>query len=199
MTLYIMTLAEMKGALGIQDTRDDALLTLWMEGLQGRFDLACRRKFLYAAAAEETFDGGVSELLVKRFPIDAVASVTLDGDALSEDADDYTVDRQRGAIAFGIGVWPWPEGMQTIAVRYAGGFVKSDGTAAPLTDETDLSWLRRAMLMQGTYEWRNRETLGLASVGARGVNVQAAAGVALAGQTLLPEVETVLAPLKRWA
>jgi hypothetical protein len=53
--------------------------------------------------------------------------------------------------------------------------------------------------MQGAFEWRNREKIGLAQVSQSGVSVAAGAQVALAlkFQSLLPEVETMLLKYKK--
>jgi hypothetical protein len=66
-------------------------------------------------------------------------------------------------------------------------------------DAADVYNLRRAVLMQGAFEWRNRTTIGLGQVSQSGTTVAAGAQVALAlkGQTLLPEVQTVLQPYRR--
>ena len=204
MNLYIATLAELKTMLGITDTGDDSAITQMAVAIQGRFDSHCRRQFLYAASQTEYLDGGVSELLVHRWPIASIASIIVDIDqAWSTDdalaSTDYRLNMKRGKIVYGTGTYPWPEGFQNIRVVYAGGFVKSDGTAADHVEAGDLETLRRGFLMQVGYEWRNKEILGITQISQNGASVQAGAGVALAlkGMTLMPEVELTLQPLKR--
>lgn len=204
MTLYIATLAEIKADLGITDADDDLTLQRWLLGLQGRFDTHCRRTFLYQAVETEIFDGGAASLYMRRWPITGVHSIKIDADqdwdaAAALSSADYVVAPRRGRIVYGRGTGNWPDGAQNIQVVYAGGFVKSDGTAAAYVDEGDLQALKRAFAMQASYEWRNRRTLGMAAVSAQGVNVQQSAGgmLSMAGQTLLPEVESALKPLVR--
>ncbi len=205
MSLYIATLDEVKADLGIGDTEDDAVLTRWLEGLQGRLDGFCNRRFLYSAAETEIVDGGVTAVLVRRFPIASVTEIIIDADQNwsaddALDSDDYRLNYRRGAIVYGIGRKKWPAGTQNIRVRYAGGFIKSDGTAADHVDDYELQLLKRAFLMQGEFEWRNRDTLGITQISHSGASKQVGAGTQLAikGITLLPEVEQTLVPLKRF-
>jgi len=204
MSLYIVTLAEMKAQLGITDSTDDAVLTIWMQGLQGRLDLACNRKFLYDAAVTEYFDGGETYLYAKNFPIASVTSVHMDADmAWGDDtllaSDGYRVNLKRGKIAYDISGQKWPEGFQNIRVIYAGGFVQSNGTAASGVSDNELQLLRRAFFLQMDFEWRNRRSLGMAQVSSQGVTIQQGQQVQLLmkERTLLPEVESMLTPLKR--
>ena len=206
MGLYIVTLAEMKAELGVEDTNDDAVLTEWMEGIQGRFDEYCQRIFLYEADEEEIFDGDVTSLAVKRWPIDSAADISIYIDADQAwgsdtllDSDDFRVNYRRGRIVYGTGTSKWTAGFQNIKVVYSGGFVKSDGTAATGVEATQLDALRRAFFMQLGFEWRNRETLGITQISQSGAARQVGAGVALAlkGKTLMPEVAETLRPFMR--
>lgn len=206
MSLYIATLAEAKADLGIGDTADDAVLTRWLEALQGRLETHCGRVFLEEASRREIHDGGVSELLVAAWPIESVSEILIDGDQDWTDpsdtltTDDYLVEHKRGRIIYGRGSARWPALRQGIRVTYTGGLLDANGAAANShCAAADVQALKRAFLMQGEFEWRNRQTLGLAQISATGMTVQAGAQVALAlkGQTFLPEVETTLAPLRR--
>jgi hypothetical protein len=204
MSLYIATIEEIRASMGITDTQDDAQLTILAEGLQARFDAACGRGFLYTQGVEQFFDGDVRHLYLARFPLDTVASIHVsteqvwDADSLLT-ADSYRINKARGKILYGWnGLWHWPSGAGNIRVVYTGGVVKADGSFAPGVNE-ELALLRRALFMQLSYEWRNKETLGLSQVSAGGVSVGATPAVALAlkGSTLLPEVQSMLAPLMR--
>ena len=195
MSLYIVTLAEMKAELGLGDTTDDAVLTRWMNGLQGRFDDECGRALLRGADIEEIHDGGESWLFLARFPVESIASVHVAADQDWSDvnklsASDYILNKPRGRLMpAGIGD-KWPEGAQNIRVVYAGGFVACDGvvgagqSAMPET-------IRRAFFIQAGFEWRNRLELGKASVSMQGQSVQ------LAEAKLLPEVRDALATYRR--
>lgn len=195
--LYVLTLDEMKDALGIKDADDDAQVTDLLEGLQGRFEAECNRRFLYGSGIEELFDGGKQWLLVRTFPIDAVASIHVDPDQVWDagtviDDDDYRVNKARGRIVFGTGEYYWPSGFQNVRVIYSGGLIKDDFSAAPGADTGDIESLRRAVRMQGNFEWRNKQSLGVQSIGQQGMNVS------LAKAELLPEVKAILNGLRRF-
>lgn len=196
MSLYIMSLANMKSVLGITDTADDALLTIWMEQLQGRFDEHCQRRFLYSASETEYFDGGTTSLFVRRWPIASIGSIIIDADQAwsADDAIDsmaYRVNHKRGSLLYGTAGVPWPCAPQGIRVVYAGGFVKSDGTAAAHVDDYELKALQRALLLQANFEWRNRKQLGLSQVSAQGNAIN------MAPCELLREVKDCLVPFRR--
>lgn len=197
MALYIATLAEVKADLAIADTTDDAVLTRWLEGLQGRFDACCGRRFLYSSEETEILDGGVKSLFVRRWPIASMSAVAIDVDQdwTDEDnvldSDDYIVEHRRGALLYGRGFAPWPEGRQCIRLVYAGGFVTNLGAAASYVDAYELQTLKRAFLMQGEFEWRNRRTLGLSQVSQNGT------ALSIAPAALLPDVASALASLAR--
>lgn len=207
MVLYIETLANIKADLGIPDTTDDAVLTRWLLGLQGRFDMHCRRVLLKQTDRIEIFDGDVSSLMLDAFPVESVSEVVIDADQDWTNAnsilssDDYLIASRRGRLLYGRGDSPWPAGNQCIRVTYTGGLVASDGTAAnAYVDEAHVQALKRAFAMQSEFEWRNRTGIGVSQMNASGVVMSMAPGVPLAlkEKTLLPEVETVLAPLVRY-
>ena len=195
--LYILTLDEMKDALGIKDADDDAQVTALLEGLQGRFDQECNRRFLYGSGIEELFDGGTQLLLVRAFPIDSVTSLHVDPDRQWTadtllNASGYACNKARGRIVYGLGEYYWPIGFQHLRVIYSGGLIKDDFSAAPGADTGDIESLRRAVRMQGNFEWRNKQNLGTSNVSVGGVSL------ALAKAELLPEVKAILNGLRRY-
>jgi hypothetical protein len=195
MSLYICTLAEIKTYLEITDTTDDTLLTLIAEGVQGRFDRECNRTFLKGDYTE-TFDGGAMWLLLDAYPVVSIASVSIGGTALASDG--YTLNAKRGRLGYGDGDSRWPEQMQSIDVAYTGGYVAAGDT--PGTDETAMpEALRRALLLQVGFDYRNRKTMGIAQVSSGGVSMQQGSqpSLALKMQTLLPEVVSTLNTFRR--
>jgi hypothetical protein len=190
--LYIRTIDEIRAMLGIADTRDDGAIVLWAEGLQGRFDDHCRRVLLREAAAVELHQGGSAMLYLLHYPVETVHSITIDGVAISVPE---RVDRMRGRISGGLHGWDEGE----IALTVTGGLIQADGTRAPLAPAGEVMALKRAFDLQLNYEWRNRKTLGIAQVSQQGASMQAPAMItlALAGMTLLAEVESTLQPLRR--
>lgn len=190
--LYIATLAEIKAQLGIDDPNDDAALSLWLEGLQGRLDSHLGRTLAYAASVTEYFDGGGLALYVARYPVVSVASVVVSDDQdwsgespLTEAAGDMRINYDRGRISYGTrGTERWPEGKQNIRVVYAGGYQAAEIPQA----------IKGAYIMQATFEWRNRQNLGTSQISANGATVQYGAN----GMILLPDVMAVLAPYRRF-
>jgi hypothetical protein len=196
MSLYIVSLAEMKQDLGISDTRDDAALTLWMEGLQGRFDDHLDRVLLRNERVE-IHDGGESFLYLKSFPVESVTTVHLDHDQEWNadsllNATDYRLRADRGLLTFGSfgPIMAWPEGFQNIRVAYVGGYLAT-GTSPGEGQTAIPDAIRRCFFLQAGFEWRNRTNLGKESVSAQG------ASVALAPAQLLPEVKSGLQPYRR--
>jgi hypothetical protein len=193
-SLYILTLSELKSDLGIADTTDDSALTRLMEGLQARFDSHLDRKLLRMAGEIEILSGGVTQLLLARFPVETVASVHVsfeqawDASTLVAAAD-YTLNQPRGRLSLRSG-YAWPDGEQNIRVIYTGGFVAAGAT--PGSGQTAMPEdLRRAFLMQASFEWRNRTTLGKTNISAQGISV------AISPAKFLPEVTDCLEALRR--
>ena len=196
MSLYIATLTEIKGDLGIGDSTDDAPLTRLAEVLQGRFDAELNRVLLRTSGALEYFDGGQTVLLLQHWPAESVA-VYMDADrafaaASLLAATDYTLNAARGRLHYGDGASDWPDyGRQTIKVVVTGGYVAAGST--PGAGQTAMpEGIRRAFLLQIGFEWRNRRSLGQQSVSAQG------ASVSLAPAQLLPDVKAALAPFRRF-
>jgi hypothetical protein len=195
-SLYIATLAEIKADLGISDSTDDAALTRLAEVIQGRFDALCQRVFLRTASAVEYFDGGERILLLEHWPVESVA-VYLDADrafaaASLLAATEYTLNAARGRLHYGDGSVAWPDyGRQTIKVVVTGGYVAA-GSSPSAGQLAMPEGVRRALLLQVGFEWRNRRNLGQQSVSAQGANVS------LAPADLLPDAKAALAPFRRY-
>lgn len=203
--LFMVTLLEMKENLGIEDSMDDAVLERWLVGLQSRIEDHCRRKFARVVDQVETLNGGHPFLFLDRWPLESVASVHVsdaqEWDAGSLlDAASVRTDFIRGKMMYGTNPNGslWPRGFQNIRVQYTGGFVAAGETVEAGQFEMDDS-LRRAVMMQGEFEWRNRKVLGVGQMSAQGVSISAKPSVALSlkGKTFMPEVGTTLAPLRR--
>lgn len=191
MSLTIAALDEIRLELGITDNTDDAALLQKAEGLQGRFDEHLGRTLARGVAVEETFDGGVTWLLLARFPVEAVTAVYIDDEL--QDTDDYRLNPGRGRLAWDGGIYgddKWPAGMQNIRVVYNGGYV-ARGTPVVAGQNAMPEAIRRAFLMQIGFEWRNRMTMGAESISTQG------GSVSLAPAKFLPEVEAGLAAWRR--
>lgn len=189
------TLAELKAELGITDTTDDTALTELIKGLQGRFEGYCSRRFERSVGVTALFDGGTKYICLPRWPVESVASVKIDadGDFTSPDEtltenDDFYLKKERGILAFAGDLWP--EGVDHIQVVWTGGFVAAGTTVQSGQYEMPYD-LRRALFMQAGFEWRNRRSLGAASVSSNGQSMT------IAPAQLLPEVTAALFQLRR--
>lgn len=194
--MVIVTLDEARQNLGIEDTRDDAALARTIAGLEGRFEDHLRRLLARCEGQVDTMDGGGRWLFLRRFPVETVTEVRIDaaqnwGDETIVDATDVRLNAERGYLAYGPCGVPWPAGVCNIRVTYTGGYVPA-GQTAGTGQHAMPEAIRRALLLQLGFEWRNKNNLGAASVSAQG------ASVALAPAKLLPEVEDALAPYIRY-
>lgn len=190
--LYIRTIDEIRSILGIADTRDDAAITAWAEGLQGRLDAHCQRTMLAEANVKELHQGGAGMLYLMHYPVEMVSTIEIDGLAVPLPR---RMDRVRGRLPGGLHGWDEGE----IAVTLTGGLIKPDGTRAALALEADVQTLKRAFDLQLNFEWRNRKTLGISQISQQGASMQAGTqpSLVIKGMTLLPEVETTIQPLRR--
>lgn len=184
--LWMMTLAETKARLGINDPIDDASITAAIEFLQGRFEAELSRTLLRGTYTEY-FDGGETSLFLSAFPVETITSITVSGEVL--DVAGYAWYRNRGVIKR-IDGSVWPTGIQNITVIYVGGYVAAGTEAAAGQYALDAS-LRGAFAMQFDFEWRNRNNLGTNSLSAQGASIN------LAPAKFLPEVQRVLDLAKR--
>lgn len=191
MSLFLATLADLHAALGIAtaDTTDDTALTTLLEGLQGRFEDFCGRKFLRTADVLEYPTPGQRYVQLERFPLESVAAFWLDpagefSEVTKIPVTELVLNKVRGRIL--LKYWAdWPEGNH-VKVQYTGGYV-AVGTTASTGQYAVPDGLRRLVIMQAAFEWRNKTTLGTTAVSGQGVNVQGAAA------DLLPEVKAGLA------
>jgi len=198
-SLYVVTLAEMKANLGISDAQDDTVLTRWLEGLQDRIEQALGRELLRQVGAEEILDGGERFVYVKRWPVESGTTPRVwlstdqdwcDDNELDFDLQEFLVKWDRGKFSYGVGNYNWPGGFQNVRIVYTGGFVAA-GESAGAGQSVMPEGIRRGTFIQGEFEWRNREHLGQRSINAQGASVN------LAPAQLLPEVVRIIEAFKR--
>ena len=188
----IVTLAELKAELGIADTADNNALTQLISAIQGRFEDLCGRRFDRAERTER-HNGGTSFINLRAFPVETVAEVkhiAPDGtETVYEQGSDFYLVTYRGRILTEQRV-PFPEGVESMSVRYTGGFVPA-GTSPQAGQYAMPDGLRRVFFMHAASEHRNRTNLGLTSVKAQG------SSISLSPAALLPEVRDGLAEYRR--
>ncbi len=128
----LTTLAVVKDELGITDGSQDGALRRYISSASAAASQYCNRKFQAETVKDEFWPdrdpyqyqlpGGAGQLQLTRWPVGSVASVTENGDPLT-DAADYRVDPDNGSILRLDGsLYPtnwkaWP-----LSVQYVGGF-----------------------------------------------------------------------------
>lgn len=179
--LYIVTLSEIKAVLGITDDQDDAQLTLLAQGLQGRFENFSRRLLKREENRVETHDP-TATVFLRLFPVEDIASVKI-GDE-TYDGSEISWTAERGYVH----IIELYRVRNPIEITYTAGYhLPGEPGMFPMPED-----LRRALLMQLRYEFKNKDTLGMTSMSAQGHSVN------LSPADLLPEVKSILQPYRRY-
>ncbi len=188
--MYICTLDEIKAQIGIDDTEEDAALTIWVDGLESRFERYLQRKLLRQVDREQYFSGrGDSRVVyLDLFPVESITEVTIEEQAHSG----YGLIRNRGRLLYSdvLDGTSWPYGDDNIRVVWTGGYVAA-GEVVGAGQHAMPDDIRRALILQVSYEWRHKEQIGLKSVGMDGTNIS------MAPASLLMEVKDSLGPYRR--
>ena len=177
-TLYMATITELRAEAGIPDSNDDAELTRRALGLQGRFEDHCNRLFKREVGRVETHFYHRT-IFLDLFPIEQITSVKVE----NVEVGSWALRSDRGVLRV-----DGNDPSDIVEVTYTGGY-SAAGTQVgefPMPEG-----LRRALFLQFGYEWRNKNQLGNASMGAQGVSVQ------LAPADLLPDVKAALSKYTR--
>ena len=185
MAKRLVKLADLKEFVGIEGETVDAWLMTWLDLFAGRVEDYLDRTLEKAQYTETHWAEGHS-VWVRAFPIDTGQSITLLDDGATVSADEYVVRSSDRSAAFTL-KWrafsrrDWP----SVTVTYTGGYAVADGVLS-VPDA-----IKRATLLQGMFEFKNRESLGLTSLSMAGTSV------ALAPARLLAEVKDLLEPYRR--
>lgn len=185
-SLHIITLDEILAELGEEDGVNSVSIARLCAGIEGRFESHCRRGIWRRPGAVETYDGGGLTIYLRNFPVEEIDQVEVESDTLAADA--YVSGDYRGRL-YRSDRLPWPAGVENIRVTYTGGYASPGGEGVHEMPAD----LRRAVRMQAGFEWRNREAIGRQSVSAQGQSIS------LAPAKLLPEVQDMLQPYRRYA
>ena len=115
--MVLVVLSEAQAMLGIADDLEGRL-PLLLETASGLIEEHLNRRLLKKAYTQQCVGGG-QLLYLSAFPVESVASVSCEGEAI----DDFHVDADHGVLVRKSG-WPnaWPE----YAVTYVGGYEPSD-------------------------------------------------------------------------
>ncbi len=191
----LIQLSTLKTRLGIEDAdvKDDEFLTNTILSIGARFENETNRVFARAPAATYQFRADEMNLVVDRYPIEAVTSFELKiTEALgwvAQTGVDYLISPSRALVEMAA---PLGTSKQLGRVTFAGGYVLPGDTVD--VGETALPQdLVNACQDQAVYQYQNRDRLGLSSVsGSQG-------GVSLpATVDLLPGVVQVIKRYERW-
>lgn len=168
----LTTLATVKGYLpGIDalDTQFDTLLERLITAVSAKFTAEVGRS-LASAAATETYNGhGGQRLTTKRFPIISVASLSIDGLAITPRASvgesGYVVD---DATSIALEGYFFSQGLQNVVVTYTAGYA-----TIPLDVE-------QVIVKMVCLQFRDKDRIGQGSRSMQGESVSYADGPVLA-------------------
>ncbi|HNX82476.1 MAG TPA: phage head-tail connector protein [Candidatus Omnitrophota bacterium] len=121
----LTTLANVKTALSIVNTDDDAYLNSLIARVTDEAETYCRRKFADATYTEKYDGNGCQSMQLKQYPITSITSVhdDLDRAFLSDtliDSDDYVFDAESGILTLDWSIFS--RGVQNIQVVYNAGY-----------------------------------------------------------------------------
>ena len=190
-------LTTLKARLKIEefDTADDALLTIFLNAMSGRFQKECNRKFDRAEDATYEFRADEMDILVDRPPIEDVVSFHLksneaDGWVLQSDIV-YLLGPQKNIIELAT---PLGTSREIARVTFDGGYVLPGGTVD--TGQTALPGeIESACIEQCAHWYQNRDRLGIASVSGQGGSLALSVVTPL---SLLPQVMAVIKKYERY-
>jgi len=148
----LLTLSDARAVCGIPATitQHDTVLELILDGMDAKFMSKMDLPGLTQQTYDESFDidwAGVSELLLKAYPVISVAAMTDDGTLV--ESDDYVVDNDTGRIELTETGAYFTVGKQTIDVQWDAGFL----------DEA-LNELKSAAMFQVAHEFRTLRSAG---------------------------------------
>lgn len=184
-----LSVAAFKAGNDITGTSDDAAIGALLEQLSAAAEAAIGTALAKQARTERHRSPDGRHIFVRAYPIDLVQPVTVkvfsDGTTrYTVEASLYRVDGERGFIeAYSPGAFPRTS-WHSLEVAYTGGYAEESEGSEEVVQVPE--HLRRAIMQQATYEWRNRTTLGATnfSIGS--------ASVGLSPAKWLPTVETIL-------
>jgi len=95
--MTIATLAEVKAILGLADTESDARITAMLGGVSSMVEKFTRRAWSNASASTIS-SGGDRALLLSRYPITSVETITDRHSGFEVSSDQYRIDAPNGMV-----------------------------------------------------------------------------------------------------
>lgn len=185
----LTTLAAVKAALDVTGSNDDAFLSSTITSVSAVIARWCRRTFALETVTETCrLNRYQPEIVVSRFPVVTVTSVTIGGTAL--DSSEFETDSERGILyrldANGKYVC-WPS--DVVVVEYSAGYVLPSEHERTLPEDIEKAAI---LLCKVDYYARNRDPL-LKSDAVEGIITQT---FWVGGSGLPPDVEMLLSPYR---
>ncbi len=185
-------LTTIKARLALTDATYDILLTNFIKHASGRFDAQCNRCFARQAGAVEEFNADQTELLLRRYPLEAVTKFELkanETDGWLEQTEVEYLLRQQCVLSLRV---PLGSPRELLRVTYTGGYVLPGDTPGPgqtpLPDE-----LEQACVEQVAYWFQSKDRLGIITSMESGV-----AFYQFSQLDLLEQVKALLKSFTRW-
>ena len=100
------------------DVADDVLLEAWMDAVTEQIEADTNRIYVSRSITETRSGDGGTRLELRRYPVTAVTSVTLDGTAIA--AADYALDAEGGILELQAGTFSATEPGNLVIVYTAG-------------------------------------------------------------------------------
>lgn len=184
--MKLISLSDLKSWLGKADTAHDVELGLLIDQVSARIETALNRN-LKKEQRVAYFNAGRRHYWVDAYPIDAIAAITVevDGTAKTKDSD-YYVWEEDGLVEFQTA--PSLSKPKQVKITWTGGYLETTGVLAVPDD------LKRACLMQTSFEFRQRDIIGLSSVNLLDTSISV-----FAPAKLLPEVDSIIVVYRRGA
>jgi len=116
---YALTsLANVKAALHLTTTDDDALIESLINRFSAAIETYCKRKFKARDYTEKHDGDGTSVLYLKQYPVNSVSSLKIGTGTVN--SSNYALYKEEGKIRLKYSVFP--EGIQNVEVTYNAGY-----------------------------------------------------------------------------
>lgn len=164
------TLQEIKDFCGITSSNNDAVLQLLIDSVEGALCSFCNRDALLLKTTEELRDGtGSSKLVLVEYPLETVASLTINGRLIPAAADDMSSGYffKAGGRVLNLRGYAFDSGNRNVRINYTAGY----GGAFPLPPD-----LKMAARMYVSARFKERERTGVSSRSLAGENVAYSSG-----------------------
>lgn len=159
----LTTLSRAKNFMEIGGAQDDSLIESLINMVSDFVESYCDRRFISTAYSNEVYDGnGMTELLVRQYPVSSSASFTLqrrdtidnNGSFTTIDSEDYFVKYNEGIIAYvNDSFYPYP---QHYRISYTAGYAFDNATPGATLESVGIGDLEFAVWKLVNQAYKNR-------------------------------------------